>query len=229
MKMRNKMLALGSMLVLAGGLVVMQPQRTAAHGDTPQATSSSPTASTEQKPLTEEQKAQIKSRVEKYKAQAGVVNRAAEARLKLRCNVAQTVTKNVRVKALTLRDNRTKAYKNIADKLAHTVTKLKEKQIDTTKLEEQIATLNTKIAAFTTAAEAYKQAIDDMADMECTTDPGGFKAALDQARTAQRTMHTLATEIRTYVSNAIKPTLVQLRAELAKQSTTEGENNNASQ
>ena len=50
--------------------------------------------------------------------------------------------------------------------------------------------------------------------MDCVTDPTGFKASLETARTARQKVATDATDIRTYVTGTIKPTLAKLRQQL---------------
>jgi hypothetical protein len=57
---------------------------------------------------------------------------------------------------------------------------------------------------------------------DCTADPTGFKASLESARTAREQLAKSAADIRAYIQQTIKPTLVEIRAQVAKK--TEGSN-----
>jgi hypothetical protein len=69
----------------------------------------------------------------------------------------------------------------------------------------------------------YTQTISDLGSMDCVTDPLGFKATLESARTQRDLVAKDAAAIRSYLTDTIKPTLQEIRTSLdAADATTEG-------
>lgn len=164
------------------------------------------------------QQESMQQRVEKYKNKLGTPPGQGELnRLKLRCNVSQTVLKSLQTRVTTAQENRTKVYGKINERLNELNTALKEKSIDTSKLEPQIKELETKIEKFNTDIAAYKQAVEDAGSTECSNDPLALKAAIQEARTHHSQLITEVADIRTYINNVIKPTLVQIKTDLVAQ------------
>lgn len=166
------------------------------------------------------QQSTLQQRVESYKAKLGTTPSQSELnRFKLRCSVAQTSLKGLQTKATTAQENRTKVYSKINEDLQKLITVLKEKSIDTTKLEAQAKELDAKITQFNTDANAYKQAVEDSATNDCTTDPLALRAALQEARNNHTKLITEVADIRAYVNNVIKPSLNQVKTDLKAQQT----------
>jgi len=164
------------------------------------------------------QQSTLQQRVEQYKSQLNAnASKADLSRLKLRCSVAQTVLKNLTTRITTAQTNRTKVYSNIDQSLKDLTVVLKEKSIETTKLEEQTKELNAKINQFNKDAKVYQQAVDDAANIDCTKDPIALKAAIQVSRLKRESLTSEVTDIRQYINNVIKPTLVQVRADIVTQ------------
>lgn len=164
------------------------------------------------------QNSSLQQRIEKYKT--GLSNNPTKGdleRLKLRCDVAQTVLKNVNTRATTAQEKRVNAYDNITKNLNDLVTVLKEKSIETTKLEAEITDFQAKVDQYKTDAESYKQAVADAGELKCTDDPLALKAAIQESRNDLQKLQTEVADIRTYVNNVIKPTLQQIRSDLVTQ------------
>ena len=66
------------------------------------------------------------------------------ARIEQRCGMIKDRLKQIADRVATLKDKRANLYANINRILNGIVDKLKDKDVDTSKLEEDIATLNTK-------------------------------------------------------------------------------------
>lgn len=168
----------------------------------------------------------LKERLAKHKAELKTkLGAAEESRLKLKCKTGQVSVKNLsgRIKGLeTSRDN---VYTNLVNRLTKAAEKLKGRGLDTATLESQIATLQTKIETFKTDLAAYKQTVSDLGEMDCVSDPAGFKASLEAARSARLKLAADSAAIKTFVKEDIKPTLVTLRTQLGtvedKQESTE--------
>ncbi len=176
------------------------------------------------------QQSNLQQRVEAYKNKLNTPPPQAELnRLKLRCSVSQTVLKGLQTRVSTVQENRTKAYSKVTERLTKLSTALKEKQVDSAKLDGQIKELEAKIKTFETDIASYKQAVEDSANVECSTDPLALKAGLQEARSQHSKLISEVADIRAYVNNVIKPTLVQIKQDLnaqtsQAQTTTEGAN-----
>jgi chromosome segregation ATPase len=156
-------------------------------------------------------------RITTLKAQLKVkLTTSEKTRIVAKCVASQGVVGNINGKVKSAENSRTEAYKNLVDRLTNLSAKLKAGGMDTTTLNEDIATLQTKIDTFNTDLTAFKQAITDLSTMSCKTDPEGFKAALETARTALQKVAADAAAIRSYVTDTIKPLLATIRGTLKK-------------
>jgi hypothetical protein len=135
-------------------------------------------------------------------------------RLKLRCSGVQNVLGGVNTRSTNAQKKRTEAYTKINTTLDELTKVLKEQNIETTKLETQSKELRAKTDAFAKTQAAFTTAVKDAAEIKCDQDPLALRAAIQEARNLQSQLLTQAADIRTYVTNVLKPTLKQLRAEL---------------
>ncbi len=166
----------------------------------------------------------LAERISKRKAELKTkLTNAEKTRLQSKCKAAQGLVSSVSGRIKGIETSRTEVHKNIINRLTKLSEKLKNKGVDTTELDADIAVLQTKIDTFKTDLTTYKQAVSDLAEMDCTTDPDGFKASLEAARTARATVHQDSKDIRSYVQDTIKPLLKSIRAQL-ESDQTEGEN-----
>lgn len=175
------------------------------------------------------QQGTLQQRVEAYKAKLSTTPSQAELnRLKARCSVAQTVIKNLQTRVGTVQEKRATAYDNINKSLTELQTALKAKQVDTTKLDAQIKDLDAKLTSFKADMGVYKQSVEDSAAIDCAADPLALRASLQESRNQHEKLVTSVADIRTYINNTVKPTLAQIKTDLAAQAaasttpTTEG-------
>ena len=166
------------------------------------------------------------ARLEKEKIELKPEKKEVES-IKYKCKPAQLKIKDVGDKTELNVKERSKAYTEVVTKLTETVAKLKVKGVVTTTLEQEIALLNTKIALFNTDLATYKTALSDLKLHDCVADPTGFKAVLESARTVNTKLIADAADIKAYIKNTIKPTLLQIRTALEAQEkvTTNKESN----
>lgn len=166
----------------------------------------------------------LKQRIEARKAEFKVKLQAVEkARIMAKCAGAQGIITSVQNRSASAEKARTNVYNKLSDKLSSLITKLKAANVDTTELESELSGLQAKIKTFNTDMTTYKQAVSDLKDMDCKADPDAFKASLDDARKLREQLKTDATAIRTYVKDAIKPTLQTIRQDLAAKKDTSSE------
>jgi hypothetical protein len=139
---------------------------------------------------------------------------AEQARIKEKCKAAQTILSSYNTKIKNIDTKRAEVYNNIVSQLTTLVTNLKAKNIDTTQLQTEIDNLKTKIATFNMDVSNYQQDVSDASLADCVSDPTAFQASLQAARTDQLKVRQDAEEIRTYVNQTIKPTLVTIKKNL---------------
>lgn len=165
----------------------------------------------------------LQQRVTTYKASLGRTVAASEqAKIKLRCSVAQANTKNLATRLSTVQKNRAAGYDKILSILNTLSTNLDKQAFETTALQENITALQTKVDTYKTTMNTYQQAVTDASVVDCAADPTAFIAALQTARTAHDAVMTQITDIRAYVTNTIKPTLQVIRTQIESGQTTGG-------
>lgn len=147
-----------------------------------------------------------------------------KTRIVAKCVASQGVVGNVKGKLQSTENARIKAYTAVETNLNELSTKLKDKGVDTTELNTNLVALKAKIDTFNTDLAAYKQDVSDLKDVDCKADPEGFKASLEAARTALTTVSKDGLDIRTYLTDTIKPLLKTIRTQLDTTTSTTGGN-----
>lgn len=172
--------------------------------------------------LTADQKAALEKRLQtRVAAVKTKITDAQKTRITARCKASQGNLTSFAARIQTGQTKRTEAYGAVIAKLSPLAASLKAQGVDTTKLDEQIKELRTRMDTYNTAVSDYKQAVTDLSVMDCVADPSGFQASLEAARTAQYGVRTAAQSATDYIRNTIKPTLVTIRQGLdASASTT---------
>lgn len=215
----NKKLLFASVLVaplLVFGTVAAE------EGDPPEDTSTT-TQTTTQKPKTGNEGLTLEQRIQKYKTQLQTkLNNAEKLRVTSRCKASQGKVSSIKGRITGLETSRQQVYANLTSRLTDLSSKLKAKGLDTAALDSQIAELQIKVDTFNTDLAKYKEAVGDLAEMNCTTDPDAFKASLETARTLRAQVVKDGQAIKSYLSDTIKPTLVGLRKQL-ETDTNDGE------
>jgi peptidoglycan hydrolase CwlO-like protein len=175
------------------------------------------------------QKAELQTRVQKRKESLKTkLTTVEQKRLQTKCKNSQGLISSLKGRITGIETSRAQVYTNLVDRLNNLQSKLDTKGADTAELKTEITTLQTKIDTFKTDLAAYKQSVSDTAALDCTTDPTGFKASLEDSRTGLTKVRTDAQDIKTYVNDTIKPTLKKIRATLSgekQDDTTKTETN----
>jgi hypothetical protein len=166
------------------------------------------------------QDANLQTRIEQYKKDRGTNPRENVRTLQARCVIAQATLKNLQPHVASVQKTRGDAYKNISDLLSSLHDKLDNQAFNTTTLMSVMDVYNGKVTEYTTNLNAYKQALDDSVNVDCVKDPYGFKAALDTARMYHDRLVPNITDIRSYVTNTIKPSLENVKTTLESGDTT---------
>jgi hypothetical protein len=176
------------------------------------------------------QQSTLQKRLEKYKAKLQETQDKNEInRLKLRCDIAQKRLKVRATNVAKIQETRTEVYDKITTKFDELITVLKENDIDTTELENEVKELKAKIDTHKSDMTAYKQAIDDASELDCTEDPEALKAALEEARSKLGKLISQIGDVRAYIRTTIKPTLKEIRAEIVEKIKLEAKESEESQ
>ncbi len=162
-------------------------------------------------------------RVSNYKSALGrEVTNAELAKMKLRCSVAQTNAKSLASRLATVQKNRNAAYDSILKSLNTLLASLQAQAFETSALQENIASLQAKVDTFKIDMNNYYQAVNDLGTVDCASDPLAFIAALQAARKSHDAVLPQVADIRATIANTIKPTLTQIRTQLANGQTVGG-------
>lgn len=174
-----------------------------------------PTTNTEtetQKPASADDTKALQARLEKRKAEFKIkLTDVEKLNIKNKCKASQGLVSSVKGRVKGIETSRSEVYANMINRLTDLSTKLKNKGANTTTLDADIAVLKTKIDSFKTDLATYKQAVSDLADIDCKTYPDLFQASLLAARSALETVNKDALAVRSYVNDTIKPELKKIR------------------
>lgn len=173
-----------------------------------------------------EKEALIKERIaEKKRALEEKITAAQTARIKQRCQAAQTILKKVETRVTERTKRHQTRYAGLVDKLTSISERLQAQGVDTAKLDGQIVVLKDKIAGYDAATTAYSSALETTRGLNCQSDPSEFKASLETLREQRADVVKSVKDIRTYVIETIKPVLKDIINALKEQTNkTEGSN-----
>lgn len=134
--------------------------------------------------------------------------------IKSRCKAANIIVSNTGKRISSFEKKRPAQYTKLHNRLEALVPKLKAEGVDTKTLESQLAELKIRIATFNTDIAAYKQAVADLAAMDCAADGEGFVATVKQAIELRKAVVQSGRNIRQYLKETVKPTLKQAQTDL---------------
>ncbi len=162
-------------------------------------------------------------RVAAYKADlVEDIKKGEQDKIKLRCSVAQANAKTLATRLAGVQKARNTAYDKILGDLNVLLGRLENQAYETTALKENIDALQAKVDAFKVGMNNYYLAVNDLATIDCMNDPVAFAATLQAARKAHQAVQPQIADIRAYITNTVKPTLVQVRDQIAAGRTVGG-------
>jgi|GEM_PF-1610697 len=141
-------------------------------------------------------------------------NKMEEESLQQRCDrIAKLVLKRLDIFETT-KTNHQENYQKLLTRLNNIVTKLNEKDIDTTKLSTDIATLEGMITDYTTQYESFVVALKEtVSGFTCTAEnKDAFKDLLEQTKEDLKALKDSRQAIREFYLNTIREDLRFLRA-----------------
>ncbi len=157
----------------------------------------------------------LKERIAEHKKEfAEHLSEVEHEHLMARCKFAQGIVEKHHHQLEMRGSKRTEAYGMLDKLLENIIPKLKNRGLDTTELEQERAALNEKAGKIKDDFTSYAQDLGDLKDMQCQSDPSGFKAALQAARKVHKAIVQDIVGLRTYVRETIIPTLKELRQQV---------------
>lgn len=139
------------------------------------------------------------------------LNTAKQAKIKTKCQASQSLINKLSEKASAAKSSRDEIYNNMTKNATKLSDRLKESGQDTTKLDANIAELNTLIDKFKLDLKDMRQAAQDLTDMDCKTDPSGFYTSLEGLRAKRELVAQDSAAIKDYIKNTLKPTLQEIK------------------
>ena len=104
-------------------------------------------------------------------------------------------------------------YDNYLQRLEKLQARLKQNNIDTTKLDGEITTLKEKIQTLKSAIDTFTQSVKDAKAIDCKSDTTGFRAALDDAKNNAVAIRAARADLEKYARETIKATIEELKAQ----------------
>ncbi len=227
----KKLILFVSMMAVALPLAAM-PHTTLAEDSDRSADDASTLQTQAEDTLTAEKLEKLKERVETRKEELKTrLTEVKERAVKNRCKAAQEViakkVENIETKVTRRSTSHEKLTVALQALIARVETEYSEVDLSVVKAAQ--TELAAKVAAYTVSVEAYQQTLSDLAIMDCESDPSGFQASLEAARTERQELAREAAGVRSYIEGTLKPAVKELREtikELKDQTqTTEEETN----
>ena len=130
-----------------------------------------------------------------------------------RCELVTKRIQDTITKFDTNKDKHIEQYKNIHDRVADLITKLKAKGYDVTKLQEDLTVLDTKRQAFVDAYTDFVNGLKAAQDFECGKSNGDFKSAVESARGHFTSAREISLDIRTFILGTLKVDIQAIKAQ----------------
>jgi sirohydrochlorin ferrochelatase len=163
----------------------------------------------------------VDDRIKKLKEKATEkITIAQSRRIEARCSNAQTKLTNISARLAESIEKRRTIYLASTTRLSDLVQKLQAANVDTVELETAISEMTTLVTNSLDSADTYVQSLADITEMECSADPEGFKAVLDEARQKRVEIVSYQSQIQAIKNEKIKPILQTIRESLSNSETT---------
>ncbi len=201
-------LVLASLLVLNTSVAVASAETS----NQESTTNNSATTQTKQEAEKALSPEELKARIQEKKARLKTkLSNAELQRLALKCEPSQ-VKINTFLQGRYKNDTPYQAkYEAFIKRLEKLSVTLKQNNVDTTELDAQIVVLKQKYNAVQVAVANFRTSIADTKAINCKTDPTGFKASLEDARSKAAAVKQANQELEAYAKTTIKATLEKIR------------------
>ncbi|MDQ3159127.1 MAG: hypothetical protein M3P98_03280 [bacterium] len=157
---------------------------------------------------------QLQDRIEKYKENLKE-ELTDERRQNIinKCDESQTKVAEFIIKIEKVKDNRKSRYMRVSEKLSGVVDKLDSDSIDPTELGNVVTDYELQSQQFNKNIDGFLTTLNDLIEINCSSDPLAYQAALSEARKEIADLKTQAVDIRSDLTK-IKELLSAIRIRL---------------
>lgn len=153
----------------------------------------------------------VVNRIQKLKPD---LNEAQIRALKARCKAAQTRISAVRKNAENYSTAQNQRLDKIADNLTKLTENLKMQGVNTSRVDQQVETVNSLKKQIDTAYNSYILALEDAVKLDCESLPEGFRSTIDDAKKQFSELQKLRQTLRKTINPGLKDALVELKDSL---------------
>lgn len=139
--------------------------------------------------------------------------RLGERIVENRCEIVTNRVQNMITKFDTNKQRHIERHTKVVERVKEVVTKLKAKGYDTSKLETDLVSLETKVREFATLYSDFIAKLKESQTLACGNSEGAFKAKLDEARQSLKASREKAKEITNFIKDTIIPDLRDLKSQ----------------
>ncbi|MFA5076026.1 MAG: hypothetical protein WC480_01265 [Patescibacteria group bacterium] len=135
----------------------------------------------------------------------------------LRDNVCKNTESRIAIRATRYKNNKERhaaVHNQIREKIQKLISRLQAKGYDVAKLNEDLATLDSKISKFGTDYEIYINQLTATQGYICGQSEGKFIAALKEANTYLKLVHQDSLDIRLFYQQTIRPDILALKEQI---------------
>jgi hypothetical protein len=161
-----------------------------------------------QQDQTDPQRLELEKRISERIGQQKInLDSIQKQRIKLRCVGAQTKAKVQLTNAKKFSEQNDKQFEEIIDKINQLIQKLAADGQDTAPIITALDKTKQQEAQLKTTYEKFISALSDTIELDCKTDPAGFKASLQESRAAFRDLVKLRVDVRKSIKEDVKNAL----------------------
>lgn len=158
----------------------------------------------------------LEERLNKAKEKASEqISAAQQRRVEARCTNAQEKITNLRTKLSDSIENRRNAYTKVSTKLNELTQKLEAAGVDSTGLSAVVSEMDARLVSSRLSVDNYMQSLADLTEMDCESDPVGFKALLQEAREKRAEILSSQLGLKEFKDETLKPALQEIRESLS--------------
>lgn len=132
----------------------------------------------------------------------------------------------------TIENKHMAVYINMQNRIQKFIDRLSADGVDTSKVQTDLTTLQTKITQFSTDYKTYLDALDSAKSFKCgdtdTATTADVRTTMQAARTALFTVHQDAVAIRTFMRTTVVPDILALKKQKIESKTSDSSSSSIS-
>jgi SepF-like predicted cell division protein (DUF552 family) len=179
--------------------------------------------------LNEEKRIEIEARIARIKEKRDLkLETKRENILVRKCTSAQAKIASFMGKVGAAKNRRENVYSNFSVKLGEIVTRLSTDGVDVGALAKLLTTYDAMASDLSTNIADLLVVLDDLTVVDCTEDPEGFQAVLEEARESVKAIKGDVSALHSFLKNEIKQAFKQVINDLKVSNSEESDENQKS-